>query len=346
MSAGFPVPPPAPRRRERWWLHGLLFFLTFTTTTYVGAGYAANFWPALAPKFMIRYGDWIPLLFRPDLLAQYRSVVDANLKLLAAGLWFSVPLLAILLSHEMGHYFMCRRYGIDASPPYFLPFPSLLGTIGAFIRIREPIRKKAQLFDIGVAGPIAGFIVTLPLLVFGILQTRAIHQQPIQSGSTYFEYPFLITLFQQIFLGKTFSTFDVAEHPTFMAAWAGLLVTAFNLIPLAQLDGGHALHAVVGERQHRMAPLIIAALVVLGFNFYTWWVVAGVVIVLYVLRRAHPSVEDEYAPLDRKRLRTAIVVLIMFAVCFTPAPVRFGTADGTLSPSPQIPEESVSPSRA
>ena len=298
MSAGFPGPPPAPRRRERWWLHGLLLVLTFATTTYVGAGFAVNFRPGLLPQ---------------------GGVSSAQLAGLVPGaLSFSIPLLAILLAHELGHYLMCRRYGIDASPPFFLPFPSLVGTLGAFIRIREPIRTKRQLFDIGVAGPIAGFVVAIPLLFWGIAHSRPNLNPVLEEGTILFRYPLAVTWVQKATLGFTFTSEQAVEHPVFVAAWFGLFVTALNLLPVGQLDGGHALYAVLGRFQRKAAWPILAALALLGLRWPGWWLWVVVTLVIGV---SHPPVLDEEEPLDAARLAVALFVLLIFVVCFAPVPI-------------------------
>ncbi len=291
--------PPIPRRRERWWLHGLLFFLSALTTTWVGASFAVNFRPALMPQGNITVED-------------LRRLVDGALS-------YSLPLLAILFAHEMGHYLMCRKYGIDASPPYFIPFPSLVGTMGAFIRIREPFRNKKELFDVGVAGPIAGFVVALPLLAYGIAHTRPSFDLAPTPGTIVFRYPLAVTWLQQALLGRTFDSLHAVEHPVFVAAWFGLFVTALNLLPLAQLDGGHAMYAVFGRNQRKLAIPLLLALALLGLKWSGWWL--WVVIVLIIGIR-HPPVLDEDAPLDELRRSVAVLVLFIFLVCFAPVPIE------------------------
>ena len=228
------------------------------------------------------------------------------------------PLLAILLAHEMGHYLMCRHYGIDASPPYFLPFPSLVGTLGAFIRIRQPIASKRQLFDIGVAGPIAGFVVAIPLLFWGIAHSRPNLSPVLEEGTILFRYPLAVTWAQMLTLGQTFTSEQAVEHPVFLAAWFGLFVTALNLLPIGQLDGGHALYAVLGRHQRRAAWPILAVLALLGLKWPGWWL--WVVITLFIGVK-HPPVLDEDESLDPARLAVAFLVLLIFAVCFAPIPL-------------------------
>lgn len=242
--------------------------------------------------------------------------------LVLAGLTYSVPLLLILLAHELGHYLTCRKYGVNASPPFFIPFLPIVplpGTFGAFIRVREPIRDKKALFDMAVAGPIAGFLVALPFAAWGILQTRP-NFDPPTPGTVYFGYPLVVSLLQLLLGGGTFTSVHVVEHPAFMAAWWGFVVTAINLIPAGQLDGGHALYAFFGRRYRAFRWPVFLALVGLGFLYRGWWLWAVIVLVLSGLR--HPPVLDEDVPLDPARRRVAAAVLAMLVLCFVPVPIR------------------------
>ncbi len=280
----------------------MLLVLTFGTTTWVGALLSAGYDPRLAAEG----APVSALIFR-------------------GFLTFSLPLMAILTSHEMGHYLMCRRYGIDASPPYFLPLPPVLGftpgTLGAFIRIREPIRDKRELFDVGVAGPIAGFLVVVPLLLFGVTHARLFQPfdaPPGESQTYYFSYSLGVVFAQKALLGFTYTSRQVVEHPTFLAAWFGLFVTALNLLPLGQLDGGHALYAVFGKRQKAVAIPILLALALLGLKWPGWWLW---VVITLVIGIRHPPVIDEAITLDGRRLAVAVLVLLIFLVCFAPVPL-------------------------
>lgn len=273
--------------------------MTFATTTWVGASFAVNFRPSLLPP-------------------RTATAIDLG-RLLAGALTFSIPLLSILVAHEMGHYLACRRYRIDASPPYFVPFPSLAGTMGAFIRIREPILEKRKLFDVGVAGPIAGFVVALPIVVWGILGTRPSPHVDFPEGTLLFHYPLLISLLQKLLLGHTFSSALVVEHPAFVAGWFGLFVTALNLLPLGQLDGGHALYAVLGRRHKWLVLPLLVALAALGFRFAGWWAWA---VLLLLMGLRHPPVQDEASPLGRGRTWVALLVLALFVLCFVPVPIE------------------------
>jgi membrane-associated protease RseP (regulator of RpoE activity) len=298
VAFGVPLPP-SPRRRERWWLHWLLFGLTLVTTTWIGASFAVNFRPALLRGGIQTLRDW-------------RLLIDGALS-------YSLPLLSILLAHEMGHYLVCRKYGINASPPYFIPFPSLVGTMGAFIRIREPFRNKRELFDVGVAGPIAGFVVTLPLLAWGIAHSRPNLDPVLGEGTIIFRYPILVEWFQKLTLGRTFTSVEAVEHPVFVAAWFGLFVTALNLLPLGQLDGGHALYAIFGRWQKTIAIPLLVILALLGIRWPGWYVW---IVFTFVTGLRHPPVRDEEVSLDPKRQAVAVLVLVIFLLCFAPIPLE------------------------
>ncbi|MEJ7608892.1 MAG: site-2 protease family protein [Bryobacteraceae bacterium] len=215
------TPAPLGRSRDRYWLHALLLLLTLWTTAAVGARLAENFQNNRAAYLVDDVFGMLPLMLDPMALAQ--------------GLPFSFTLLAILFAHEMGHYLCCRYYGIDASLPYFLPAPSLIGTLGAFIRIRSAIFTKRQLFDIGIAGPLAGFAFILPALAIGLAYSR-ISPGIVAQGDFQYSSPLLLRLLQlMIFPGVLPG--DILLHPVGRAAWAGLLATALNLMPIGQLDG-------------------------------------------------------------------------------------------------------------
>ena len=303
LPVEFRVPAP-PKRRERWWLHALLLVATFGTTTFVGVQLAAGFDPRLV------------------VVDPRSGVLQITPALVLAGLSYSVPLLLILLAHELGHYLTCRRYGIDASPPYFLPFlpyVPLPGTFGAFIRVRQPIRDKKALFDMAVAGPIAGFLVALPVAAWGIWNTR-LNLDPPTEGTIYFGYPLAVKALQLLLTGHTFTSVHVVEHPTLMAAWWGFVVTAINLIPAGQLDGGHTVYAVLGRRHRLVRWPVLLALLGLGFLYRGWWLWAAIVLVLTALRR--PPLADEDVPLDPRRKAVAAFVLLVLVLSFVPVPIR------------------------
>ena len=217
---------PRPKFQDRVWLHVLLLVLTIVSTTYLGVEHYLAF-----------IADYAPLRRLPMPIPQ----------LLIRGLWYSGTALAILGCHELGHYFACRYYDVDASLPFFIPAPTLFGTLGAFIRIREPIPTKRMLFDIGIAGPIAGFLVTIPALFMGVAMSHVVRVPPNLVGFNLGE-PLLFKLAQNLLWGPIPDGFSLNMHPMAFAAWFGLLATALNLFPVGQLDGGHISYAVLGRR--------------------------------------------------------------------------------------------------
>ena len=293
------------RPPRRLWLHLLLFFLTLLTTTVFGYAVAESF-RAGTPLNL----DW--------LIDGYIRLAHFDPSLLT-GLWFSLPLMLILLAHEMGHYVACQFWQVDASAPYFLPSPFLLGTFGAFIRIRAPIYTRQVLFDIGASGPFAGFVVLLPFLAIGISLSHPGHL-PVYSESFSFGTPLLMRLAEYLrFRGA--DPANIQLHPMAMAAWAGLLATAMNLLPLGQLDGGHILYAALGERYHRLiATATVAALILLGFLYRPWW---GWAAIMFLLGRRHPLVYDQ-TPLRgwRSGLSIAAVVLLILSLAVVPVSTR------------------------
>ena len=243
-------------------------------------------------------------------------------QLIVRGFWYSGTILAILGCHELGHYFACRYYDVDASLPFFLPVPTLTGTLGAFIRIREPIPTKRMLFDIGIAGPIAGFLIAVPTLIVGISMSHVARLPPNFVGYELGE-PLLFKLVSMLAWGTIPNGYSLNMHPMAFAAWFGLLATALNLFPMGQLDGGHISYAVLGRRSTYVTFGTVVVAVGLAF-FYSSWLVWTVlmVIMLFMFGPRHPRVFDEHVPLDRTRLILALVAVAMFVLCFTPAPIE------------------------
>ena len=219
---------------------------------------------------------------------------------LVNGLAFSLPLLFILLCHELGHYTVCRFYGLPSNPPYFLPAPFARGTLGAFIRIRSPIRDKRQLFDVGFSGPMAGFVALLPFLFYGIAKsevTRPIEADPAIADALLFRpgQSLIMRAVAQLFHGQLGPGELLNLHPVAMAAWVGLLATSLNLLPLGQLDGGHLLYAALGKWQRRVALPLWIGLVLCGFAWFGWFVWSAVILLIGL---RHPPVIDESVSLD------------------------------------------------
>jgi membrane-associated protease RseP (regulator of RpoE activity) len=289
--------------RESVWRYVALFLLTVATTTMAGAGHYLSFSVGFS-------GGQNPF---------------SAFQLLARGLWYSVSILAILGAHEFGHYFACRYYGVNASLPYFLPVPlPLTGTLGAFIRIRQQIPSKRQLFDIGIAGPIAGFLVAVPVLMIGMYFSRVIEIPKTFSGEAInLGEPLLFQAASWLTFGPLADGFTVNMHPMAFGAWFGLLATALNLFPMGQLDGGHISYAVFGRKSTIVTAVTVVCL--LGLTFVSiWWIVWTVLTVGMMLTFGiqHPQTYDEAVPLDGPRLWLAAFALLMFIVCFSPAPIE------------------------
>jgi len=244
--------------------------------------------------------------------------------LLVRGLEFATAALFILLVHELGHWFACRHHRLDVTPPLFLPAPLGLGTFGAFIRIRSPIRDKRELLDVGVSGPLAGFVALLPVLAAGVaLSHPARLAEAARFGEPVLLYrpgdSLLLELLTRIFHGALPAGTLLEPHPLLLAGWVGLFATMLNLLPLAQLDGGHILYAVLGGRQRRVARVLWLGLVGLGFLWPGWWLWALFVLVLGL---RHPRIVDESKPLDRRERRLAGLSLVVFVIGFMPAPIQ------------------------
>ena len=282
--------------------------------------------------------------------ADLPTILRSILRSLPSGIPFAVSLLAILVAHESGHYLAARYHGTDVSLPFFIPFPgSPFGTMGAFIQLKQPPRNKRALLDIGLAGPIAGLIVAIPVLLIG-LSLSDIGQLPaspttqpgfsLEGNSLLYlaikfvtkgellpapvtyggVSPFLYWI-KYVFTGlpAPFGGRDVMLHPVAWAGWAGLLVTSLNLIPIGQLDGGHAAYVLLGRRAKAVWPFIILGLVALGLAWPGWWLWAGL---MFLLGRRYAQPLDEITQLDRKRKALAIAGIILFVIVFIPVPLR------------------------
>jgi membrane-associated protease RseP (regulator of RpoE activity) len=237
------------------------------------------------------------------------------------GPWYTVGVLAILGAHEMGHYLACRFYRIDATLPYFLPMPlTPFGTLGAVIRIREPFPTRKALFDIGIAGPIAGFLVLIPILFLGMHWSRVIEVVPvsIQLGR-----PLLYQLARWMTFGSIPDTHFVELHPLVTAAWLGMLATALNLLPFGQLDGGHISYAALGRRATPISLATVGAAVTMCFFSINWLLMTVLMVAMLLLTGPrHPPVMNEYERLGTGRQALAVFAVVMFALCFTPFPIR------------------------
>ncbi len=282
----------------------VLFLLTLLCTTALGARVAFHFERNLPGLDFIEdlkaFGD---LIQQPALLL--------------GGLPYSLTLLLILLAHEFGHYFACRYHGVLCTLPWFLPAPSFIGTFGAFIRFRSPLKGRRELFDVGIAGPLAGFLFVLPALGIGLALSRVVPGLG-EAGEARLGLPLAIQwIGAWLFPGSSLA--DLNLHPVARAAWVGLLATALNLLPVGQLDGGHIVYAWLGERHRWVSFGTIAALALMGFLFWPWFFWAGVL--LLVGRRHFPVYDDER--LDWKRKALLFVAVLILIVAFMPAPLLY-----------------------
>lgn len=238
------------------------------------------------------------------------------------GGWYAGAVLGILGAHEFGHYAMCRRYGVDATLPYFIPAPTLAGTFGAVIRIRDGFPTRAALFDIGVAGPIAGFVVLVPLLVVGMSWSTVV-RVPDNFEGMVLGTPLLFDLAARMFFEEVPAGHSLNIHPLVFASWFGMLATALNLLPFGQLDGGHLTYALIGRRSVWVSYATV--LIAIGLTVYsTSWAVLTLMmlVMMFLFGTRHPTVWNEYDPLDGKRLAVLAFAALMLALCFTSAPVE------------------------
>jgi membrane-associated protease RseP (regulator of RpoE activity) len=297
--------PPRPYRRGRSLAIALILFaITIISTLAAGVDFSLAYAHGQMPSFDDFFHVYFMALRDP--------------RVLLAGLPFAVTLMGILLAHELGHYFTCRYYGMAASYPYFIPFPSLFGTMGAFIRIRSAITNRKALFDVGLSGPVVGFLFTVPALAFAIAHSKIVPGVAAASNSQIaFGEPMLMRM-MMAWLRPGVLPRDLLIHPVGRAAWIGLFVTSLNLLPAGQLDGGHILYALA-QRIHKRATLIVAgALGLLAFQWLGW--IAWAVLLLAIGYR-HPPLIDRYEPLDRKRFAWAGVGLAIFVLSFMPVPI-------------------------
>jgi membrane-associated protease RseP (regulator of RpoE activity) len=295
------------RPRERYWLHALLFLATLLTTTVVGAGMALSFDQGRPYDF--GFDGYVQMWH--DVHLGHTPVF------LLSGLPFSLTLLSILTAHEFGHYLAARYYHVDATLPFFLPAPTLIGTLGAVIRIRSAILSKRILFDIGIAGPLAGFALLIFPLAIGVSMSRVVPGIGA-SGDLIFGTPLILRLFEMVqFPGVPVG--DIYVHPVARAAWVGILATALNLLPIGQLDGGHILYAFLAERTRLLSRIFVGLLVPMGLFFAYSWLVWAVILFFFGMR--HPSIVDP-VPVGPTRTWLGWAALVIFLLCFTASPIR------------------------
>jgi membrane-associated protease RseP (regulator of RpoE activity) len=312
------VRPLAPDRGERWWVHALLFALTVLCALAAGLALAGEPLPTIGPL---------------DGAVQFvEALRDGGWRTLSAGWPFAAPLLGILLVHELGHYVAAHRYAIDASPPYFLPVPpnvSPIGSLGAFLRLRSPVLDRRQLLDVGAAGPLAGFVITLLVLAWGYAVSERMEPglEPVRT--------FVILAGEPVALGDSLLTilFREAFHPGVaslqlslpaFAGWVGAFVTGLNLLPLSQLDGGHVVYALYGRRQATAGLLTLIVLLVLAQYSWNWYVWVAFALLVGGGGWAHPSVIDPTRSVAAGRRHIGWLAIGVFALTFVPIPFANG----------------------
>jgi membrane-associated protease RseP (regulator of RpoE activity) len=314
------------------WINLFLFIVTAFSVIFVGSFY----------------------YYRGPLSSDLNEVIPHILPALSQGLAYATALLAILLAHEFGHYLAARYHRSEVTLPYFIPLPipfiSLFGTLGAFIQLKEPPKNKRILHDIGISGPLAGLVVAVPLLFFGLYLSQTdklpaflppgqsiilegnsllylimkytVFGQFLPTPATYGGVDPLIYWVRYFFTGQPipYGAVDVTLHPVAWAGWVGLLITALNLIPAGQLDGGHILYTLLGRKARAMMPFILIGLIILGTVWAGWWLWA---FIIFLLGRAFAEPLDQITPLDQNRKGLAIFGLIVFLLVFAPIPLSF-----------------------
>jgi membrane-associated protease RseP (regulator of RpoE activity) len=304
----------APPRRERWGVHLALFLATLLTTTVSGAFFAG--------------GE--PFSYGPFTIGPWEMFLPSGIRYaqLVPGLRFSLPLLFILLGHELGHYLVARRRGLDVSPPYFIPAPyllNLIGTFGAFIRLRSPLLNRAMLLDVGAAGPLASFVLSLPAAALGLWWSEAVEapwaRTPllVRVGAGGMEVGSSLVFRALAWLFGPEGGIILLD-PLAFAGWLGFFVTALNLFPIFQLDGGHIAYALLGRHQRWLGALFLGALLLLGSLWWGWWIWAALILLLGRGSVAHPPVFDPLYPLSRARRAAGWACIVILVLTFVPIP--------------------------
>ena len=306
LSSAVPVWQPPGPKAQNLGRALILFAVTFITCLAAGRQFAVSFANSQAAS----YDEFVVSL----------KLLYKDPTALGPGLPFALTLMAILLAHELGHYFACRHYGIRSTYPYFIPAPTLIGTLGAFILMRSPIRSRRALFDVGASGPLVGFVVAIPFLFYGVAHSRVVPDLASGKAEFVFGVPLAVRLIERvIFPGIGSST--ILLHPVARAVWVGLFATSLNLLPAGQLDGGHILRSLSPRLHKWVGWFVPVALIALGFwnrAATVWFLWAGILVALRFLRI--PPIYDE-RPLDSTRMALAGAALVVMILCFMPVPL-------------------------
>jgi Zn-dependent protease len=293
--------------KKNIWINILLFVVTVFTTFSVGISLSINY----------LYTDTLS----QDTQIPMTLDMVMNPQVITLSLIYMVVLLGILLGHEFGHFLTCRYYKINATLPYFIPAPTLIGTLGAFIKIKSPITRKKQLFDIGVSGPLTGFILAVPALAYGLSLSKAI-PPGFQEGEFVFVFgePLILKIIGALVFKDVPSDYSVFLHPVAFAGWVGILVTSFNLFPVGQLDGGHVSYALLGEKSRQFGKFILVVFAIMGFLFWIGWFIWAFLLTFLGLK--HPRVIDDAVPLSPRRKIVGYLMILIFILSFIPAPIK------------------------
>ncbi|MDE3169661.1 MAG: site-2 protease family protein [Acidobacteriota bacterium] len=297
-----------PRRRQRLWPSLTLFLFTLASTLMVGMDFAESYSQNVAP-----FSGSTPIFSLLESAWHHPSM-------LLLGVPFSFTLLLILLSHELGHFFAGRHYGIDVSYPYFIPAPTLFGTFGAVISIRSPIPTRKALFDVGIAGPVVGFAFAVPAMAWAVATAKIVPDAQA-NAAIHFGNPPLILLLDRVFHPGV-DTSWILLGPVGWAAWVGLLATAMNLLPMWQLDGGHIVYSLTSRHHQRISLAIGLALIALGVYSWPMWALWGIILLALSLRFGHPPLLNSWEPLGTGRQLLALLALAILALSFTPLPAH------------------------
>lgn len=269
-------------------LHIILFILTFFSTLVAGA---------------LQKG--INIIVQPERIIE--------------GLPFSGTLMTILLFHEFSHYIASKKHHTKATLPYFIPAPSLIGTFGAFIKMKSPIITRRALIDIGASGPIAGFIISVIASAIGLSMSEIAQTENI-SGAVKLGDSLLFSFLSNTIIGSMPPNHDIVLHPVAFAGWIGLFVTSLNLLPIGQLDGGHIAYAILGKRHKYLSIVLVAVLAILGIFYWEGWALWA--ILMLILGIKHPPVIYWEVPLNQKRRVIGILAFIIFIITFIPEPFK------------------------
>jgi len=292
--------------KKKWpWLNILLFLLTIFSTFFVGLSWSLSY------KYANAFGQNSQFALGP--------AIFRDSEVISLSIIYAAVLIVILLGHELGHYLACRHYQVNATLPYFIPAPTLIGTLGAFIKIKSPITRKKDLFDIGITGPLVGFVLSLPALFYGLALSKIVPALPPGESLALGE-PLLLKLAGGLIFRGIPPGYEIILHPVAFAGWVGVLVTSYNLFPMGQLDGGHVSYALIGSRSKTLGRVFLGCFFLMGVFFWVGWFVWALLILLLGLK--HPRVSDEEASLPRSRKALSFLIFIIFVLSFIPDPIK------------------------